>query len=98
MKQNGMKANDRQVAGEHYSSVVQHWDYAAGNNFDYFQGQITKYVHRWKNKNGIEDLHKAMHFLGKYIELEEAKKSNFPEKINGRPENADNPFGFADGE
>ncbi len=69
------KANDYQVAGHHYrqEGTIQHWDYAASHNFDYFQGQITKYVTRWKKKNGIADLEKARHFIEKYIEVEKAK-------------------------
>ena len=63
-----MPANTKQIGGEHYRSEIQHWDYVLANNLDYFQGQITKYVSRWKNKNGIEDLKKAQHFLEKYIE------------------------------
>lgn len=64
-----MSANDKQVAGKHYRSSIQHWDYVIANDLDYFQGQITKYVTRWKNKNGITDLLKAQHFLEKYIEV-----------------------------
>jgi len=65
-----MKANDMQVAGTHYSSAdLQHWDIVNMYNLDYFQGQITKYIMRWKLKNGVEDLRKARHFLDKYIEL-----------------------------
>lgn len=64
-----MAANDRQVAGAHYKSGIQHWDWVADNELDYFQGQITKYVARCKKKNGLEDLLKAQHFLDKYIEL-----------------------------
>lgn len=66
-------ANQRQVGGRHYQSAIQHWDYAATHNFDYFQGQITKYVTRWKQKGGIADLEKAQHFLQKYIEVEKQK-------------------------
>jgi len=62
-------ANARQVGGEHYKNPIQHWDWVASNDLDYFQGQITKYVARWKLKNGVEDLNKALHFLEKYIEL-----------------------------
>lgn len=62
-------ANNRQVGGHHYGSPIQHWDYVWANDLDYFQGQITKYVSRWKNKNGVEDLKKAQHVLEKYIEL-----------------------------
>lgn len=62
-------ANSRQVAGDHYRSSIQHWDFVAANNLDYFQGQVTKYVARWKSKGGLQDLEKAHHFLQKYIEL-----------------------------
>ena len=64
-----MPANDRQVGGTHYAAEIQHWDWVYINQLDYFQGQITKYVARWKNKGGVQDLHKARHFLDKYIEL-----------------------------
>jgi hypothetical protein len=69
-------ANDRQVAGSHYKidGKVEHWDIVAQHDLDYFQGQITKYVMRWKKKNGLQDLLKAQHFLEKYIELEQRKK------------------------
>ena len=64
-----MAANDRQVGGKHFKSELQHWDWVWANELDYFQGQITKYVMRWKLKGGVEDLKKAQHFLEKYIEL-----------------------------
>lgn len=69
-----VSANETQVGGIHYrKKSIQHWDYVAANDLDYFQGQITKYVSRWKDKNGLQDLRKAQHFLEKYIEVEEAK-------------------------
>ncbi len=71
-------ANERQVGAEDHvgggygaDGVIQHWDYAASQKFDYFQGQITKYVTRWKKKGGLKDLQKAAHFLDKYIEVHE---------------------------
>ena len=68
------KANERQVGGGHYQKQrIQHWDVVAANDLDYFQGQITKYVMRWKDKNGLQDLEKAKHFLDKYIEVEQRK-------------------------
>lgn len=67
-----MSANDTQVAGQHYRSSIQHWDYVVANDLDYFQAQITKYVTRWKKKNGRADLLKAQHFLAKYLEVIEA--------------------------
>lgn len=62
-------ANKTQIGGDHYKSGIQHWDYVVANQLDYFQAQITKYVTRWKKKNGLQDLEKARHFLDKYIEV-----------------------------
>lgn len=72
-----MGANDRQVGGDHYKTGgEEHWDRVERLGLDYFQGQITKYVERWRKKNGVQDLHKARHFLDKYIEIQEAKEVN----------------------
>lgn len=59
-----------QVGGDHYQQgdKPQHWDLVSMYQWDYFQGQITKYVMRWKRKNGLQDLEKARSFLDKYIE------------------------------
>lgn len=71
--------NDRQVGGNHYENgdKMQHWDWAWENEYDPFQYIITKWLHRWKNKGGLEDLYKAKHALEKYISLveEEAKST-----------------------
>lgn len=71
------KANDKQVGGGHYKTpgAVEHWDIVVQHDLDYFQGQITKYIMRWRDKNGVEDLEKARHFLDKYIELAQAAES-----------------------
>lgn len=71
----GMGANERQEGGNHYKTagLPEHWDLVIMYGWDYFQGQITKYVMRWRKKGGIQDLKKARHFLDKYIESEEAK-------------------------
>lgn len=68
-----MSANERQVGGAHYArhGDLQHWDIVEHFKLDYFQGQITKYVMRWRDKDGVQDLQKAAHFLAKYIELQD---------------------------
>ena len=64
-----LSANDRQVDGLHYGGTShQHWDIVVEHQLDYFQGQVTKYIMRWRKKNGLTDLEKAKHFLEKYIE------------------------------
>lgn len=70
-----MTANNFQVGGTHYKEMaLEHWDVVALDNLDYFQGCITKYVMRWRGKNGIQDLEKAKHYLDKYIEIEALRK------------------------
>lgn len=67
-----------QVGGKHYKGCppeFQHWNLVIVHNWDYFQGQIIKYVMRWKDKNGVEDLKKARHTLDKYIEAIEQDTS-----------------------
>lgn len=88
-----MSANNTQVGGEHYRTTIQHWDFAAANELDYFQGQITKYVTRWKKKNGLEDLLKAQHFLAKYVELVRAGAVKFSGgKVEENPLEGVKPF------
>ena len=65
-----MSANDTQCGGNHYKSkAIQPWDYITANNLGYLEGNVVKYVSRWKDKGGIEDLRKAQHYLSKLIEL-----------------------------
>lgn len=65
-----MSANSVQVAGDHYrKKAIQPWDYIAANDIGYFEGNAIKYLSRWKEKGGIDDLRKARHYIDKLIEL-----------------------------
>jgi hypothetical protein len=67
-----LTANDVQVAGTHYKSkAIQPWDYIVSNNLGYLEGNIVKYVSRWKDKGGVDDLRKARHYLDKLIEVQD---------------------------
>lgn len=67
-------ANARQVGGDHYKGqAIQPWDYIASNGLGYFEGNVVKYVSRWRDKGGVADLEKARHYLDKLIEIERAK-------------------------
>ena len=73
-----VSSDDVQIGGQHYKQMpIQPWTYIAANNLDFFQGNIVKYITRWKDKGGIEDLLKARHVLDKYIEVNqcESKKT-----------------------
>lgn len=66
-----MTANNSQVGGSHYKSKgIQPWDFIAANELGYFEGNVVKYVSRWRDKGGVDDLRKAAHYLQKLIELQ----------------------------
>tara|TARA_R100000306_G_C4361315_1_gene135402 strand:+ start:229 stop:498 length:270 start_codon:yes stop_codon:yes gene_type:complete len=48
-------------------------DFIVNNDIPFAEGCVIKYVVRWKQKNGIEDLKKARVYLDKLIQLEEQK-------------------------
>jgi hypothetical protein len=67
-------ADDMQVGGDHYmDKAIQPWDYIIANNLGYLEGNIVKYISRWKDKGGVDDLRKAQHYLAKLIEVQDGK-------------------------
>lgn len=64
-------ALDVQTGGDHYKSqAIQPIEYIHANGLGFCEGNVIKYVTRFRNKNGIEDLKKARHYLDLLIELE----------------------------
>lgn len=56
----------------HYTQFkIQPLEFAMVNNLPFCEGNIVKYICRYKLKNGIEDLKKARFYLDKLIEMEE---------------------------
>ena len=67
-------ALETQVGGNHYSSMkIQPIEYTMANGMNPLQHTAIKYISRYKNKNGIEDLKKAIHSLELLVQFEEAK-------------------------
>jgi hypothetical protein len=58
-------ANTHQVGGSHYNKEYQHWDFVCDVKLHYLLACATKYVSRWRKKNGVEDLEKAIHYIEK---------------------------------
>lgn len=60
-----------QVGGNHYKDLkIQPVEYIHANNIGYMEGNVIKYVSRWRAKNGIKDLEKAKHYIELLIALE----------------------------
>ena len=68
------QANKKQVGGKHYDKPIQPWDFILANGIPFMEGNIIKYLARWRDKGGIQDLEKARHYLDKLIEHENSRK------------------------
>lgn len=66
-----------QVGGDHYKqNEIQPFEYIVSNNIPYPEGNVIKYVTRWRSKGGIDDLKKAKHYLELLIEYEQLKEQS----------------------
>jgi hypothetical protein len=77
--------NDYQVAGNHYQTKdkYQLWDLITDINLNFLLANAIKYIYRCKNKNGIQDLQKAKHYIDKFFSLSKEKQlSLIPNKFN----------------
>lgn len=60
-----------QEGGDHYQAEYQHWDWVIDIGMGYLPGNATKYVSRWRKKNGIADLKKALTYIEKMMVVHE---------------------------
>ena len=66
-----MSALEKQTGGNHYTKCsIQPIEYIHANNLPFIEGNVVKYITRWRDKNGIEDLKKVIHYVELLIELE----------------------------
>jgi hypothetical protein len=67
------KALDYMIGGSHYQQfVIQPVEFCYKNNIPYLEATAIKYLCRWREKNGIEDLEKAKHYIDLLIEFNNA--------------------------
>ncbi len=67
-----MSALNTQINGTHYRELaIQPVEFIHANGIGYMEGNVIKYVTRWRSKGGIADLHKAKHYIDLLIELEQ---------------------------
>ena len=64
-----------QHGGNHYKGLkIQPVEYIMANNIPYMEGNVIKYLTRWREKGGVQDLNKAKHYIEMLIENEEKSK------------------------
>lgn len=70
-----MSALDEQPGGNHYKhKAIQPVQYIHANQLDFCEGNVVKYITRWRDKGGLEDLKKVIHYVQLLIELEGLEK------------------------
>lgn len=74
---------DHQEGGNHYKNfTIQPYEFTRTNKLSFFQGNVIKYVCRYLNKNGIEDLKKIIHYCQMEIQLMKKEKDGISNKRN----------------
>lgn len=66
---------EKVVHPAHYNKGIEAWDYIVSHNMGFLDGNVIKYITRYKHKNGLEDLYKTRQYLDKLIQTEEAKNA-----------------------
>lgn len=72
-----MNALQKQVGGSHYKNMaIQPAEYCQKNNLNHLESSVVKYVSRHRQKNGREDIEKAIHCLELLLTID------YPEPIS----------------
>lgn len=77
---------DKQTGGDHYKKLaIQPTAYIQKNKLGWCEGNIVKYITRWRDKGGIQDIDKVIHYaeLLKQIVSEEEKPTKQIELFTG---------------
>ena len=69
-----MKSYKKQVGGNHYKKYkIQPVEFIIKNNIGFCEGNIIKYVLRFKEKGGVQDLEKAKHYIELLIDTTKSR-------------------------
>lgn len=69
--ESGAAALDTQVGGSHYKDYpIQPVEFISKNGIPYMEGSVIKYVCRHRQKNGRQDIEKAIHYLQLILQLQ----------------------------
>lgn len=70
-------ASMKQIGGNHYKKFkIQPAEFCYVNDIPYLEATAIKYLCRWKDKGGIQDLEKARHYIDLLIEFTEVQSKN----------------------
>lgn len=64
------ESKNSKIKPSYYGTGIDVIEFCLRNNLTFMQGNVIKYVTRYKDKNGIEDLEKAKEYIDRLIEFE----------------------------
>jgi hypothetical protein len=73
-----------QIGGNHYRDMkIQPVEFIVANDLGFLEGNVIKYVCRYRNKGGLQDLEKARHYLDMLIDQSRGMLVETPRKPLG---------------
>ena len=69
------EAKNSKIKPSYYGTGIDVIEFCLRNNLTFMQGNVIKYVTRYKSKNGIEDLEKAKEYIDRLIEFEKRSEN-----------------------
>lgn len=87
-----MKIRDTINPSHYKKGNIEVIDFILDQNFNYLEGNIIKYVSRYKDKNGLEDLKKAQWYLNRLTFLESERN------VGNKENNGDVSYEFRAGQ
>jgi hypothetical protein len=74
MEEQSMKSSKKQVGGNHYLKyTIPPVEFIIKNNIGFVEGNVIKYILRFKEKGGVQDLLKAKHYIELLIDSTKSK-------------------------
>ena len=69
-----MKSYKKQIGGSHYKKYkIQPVEFIVKNNIGFVEGNVIKYILRFKEKGGVQDLEKAKHYIELLIDTTKSR-------------------------
>ena len=79
----------KQIGGSHYKCfTIEPWTFIQENQLNPFQANVIRYTCRYKNKGGIQDLEKIIHYCEMEIDFmkKKEKKVELPDDSHAKEE------------
>ena len=72
----------KQIGGSHYKCfTIEPWTFIQENQLNPFQANVIRYTCRYKNKGGIQDLEKIIHYCEMDIDFMKKKKKKKEQEL-----------------